>query len=139
MARISLIASRASAPDGSSGIALAELLAAEHEVVVVAERRRRLDAADPASPVRVVAAYPFNEPFRSAFACEAHARSAEVLAAIERAYGVGPGPDLLEAPDCDALSFCPAASGAYGPSSAHCDTHGRAARRPARDERTAQR
>jgi glycosyltransferase involved in cell wall biosynthesis len=106
LARICLIAFRALVRDGSSDLALAELLSAEHEVVVVISGTDDMvTPRDTASPVRVVAAHPFDEPFRSAFACEAHARSAEVLAAIERAYGTGPGPDLLEAPDCDALSF----------------------------------
>lgn len=84
--------------------ALAGFLAADHEVTLVTSSQHA-GALPPAAPgVRRVAA---SEPDHvvGGFACPHHAYSAAVLTAIEAAYGDGPGPDLLEAPDFTAESF----------------------------------
>ncbi|MGE5407327.1 MAG: glycosyltransferase [Syntrophothermus sp.] len=98
--RICLISSEREAT-GGLGIAVMELaraLGLEHEVTVVHsyEDGPGVGLADGPTPRHVFADLSRLPPI--AFACDDHARSAAVLAAIEDVYGDEP-PDYLEAPD----------------------------------------
>jgi glycosyltransferase involved in cell wall biosynthesis/GT2 family glycosyltransferase len=85
--------------------ALAGVLAAEHEVTLVTDAGHGDGLPDPSPGVRRVRAERPASHAIAGFACAQHAYSAAVLSAIESAYGEGPGPDLLEAPDYTAESF----------------------------------
>lgn len=101
MARVCITAREHHPYGGGIGVsvpALARLLAAEHDVVLITSSAEGDLPPAPAELQRVTVAGPADWR-RAGFACEAHAWSAAVVRGIEEAYGDGPGPDLLEAPD----------------------------------------